>query len=271
MAEPTFDRARFVAALATRRLGHSMVVRAETGSTNDDAWDAAFAGAADGTVVVADAQARGRGRDGRAWHTAPGRGLAMSVLLRPGCDRERLATAPLVVGLALVRALDAWGVSAELKWPNDVLAGGRKLAGVLCESRRLADGADAVVAGIGVNVSQAADDFPAALRGAATSLVLEGHALERERVAAAILNALEPLWDEHQEGDRRQALDAWRGRARFWGRTVTVRTPAGVITGVASGLGDDGALVLRADHGGEVRVLAGDVLPAPGVAATGAP
>jgi BirA family biotin operon repressor/biotin-[acetyl-CoA-carboxylase] ligase len=242
-----------------------MIVRAETGSTNDDAWDAAFAGAADGTVVVADAQLRGRGRAGRSWQTAAGRGLALSVLLRPGCDREAAATAPLVVGLALVRALDAWGVSAELKWPNDVLARGRKLAGVLCESRRLADGADAIVAGVGVNVAQRPEDFPVELRDTATSLAIEGHVLERERVAAAILNALEPLWDELEQGDPSAALDAWRARARFWGRTITVRTPGGEITGVATALAADGALVLRSEHGGERRVLAGDVLPAPAV------
>ena len=166
MAEPTFDRARFDSRLATRRLGQAVLLRAETSSTNDDAWDAAAAGAADGTVVIADHQSRGRGREGRAWHDAPGHGLALSILLHPGRDRAAFATAPLVAG-------------------------------------------------------------PPELRDLATSLRLAGHTLDRESIAAAFLNALEPLWDAHREGDGRAALEAWRARARFWGQLVSVRTPFG--------------------------------------------
>src|SRR3989442_1713981 len=135
LVDSTFDRARFTARLATQRLGRMLLLRGETESTNDDAWDAASAGAADGAVVIADHQTSGRGREGRTWHDAPGHGLALSVLLQTGCDRTAFATAPLVAGLALARALDAHGVDAELKWPNDLLLGDRKLAGVLCESR----------------------------------------------------------------------------------------------------------------------------------------
>jgi len=260
LAEPAFDRARFGARLTTRRLGRTLLVRAETGSTNDDAWDAAAAGAADGTAVVADHQSRGRGRDGRTWVDAPGRALALSLLLVPGCDRGAFATAPLVAGLALARGLDALGVDAELKWPNDLLLAGRKLAGVLCERRRLAGGGDAFVIGTGVNVAQRADEFPPELAGGATSLHLAGHTgITREDVAAAYLNALEPLWAEHHEGDASAALDAWRARARFWGRAVTVRTPSGALVGEALALAADGALVVRTAAGDDVRVLAGDV------------
>src|SRR5262245_338936 len=117
--------------LATRRLGRTLVARSETPSTNDLAWEVLAAGATDGTVVVADAQPLGRGRAGRTWHLATGRGLALSLVLHPGCDRHQTATLPLVAGLALARALDGLGVSATLKWPNDLMAGGRKLAGIL--------------------------------------------------------------------------------------------------------------------------------------------
>jgi BirA family transcriptional regulator, biotin operon repressor / biotin---[acetyl-CoA-carboxylase] ligase len=259
LAEPTFQRAHFASRLATRRLGRALVLRAETSSTNDDAWDAGAAGAADGTVVIADHQARGRGREGRAWHDAPGRGLALSILLHAGGDRAAFATAPLVAGLALARGLDTLGVDAELKWPNDLLLGGRKLAGLLCEHRPRAEGTAAFVIGAGVNVTQAAGDFPPELRDHATSLWLAGHALDREAVAAAFLNALEPLWDAHQAGDGRAALEAWRARARFWGRPVSVRTPSGTLAGSALALADDGALVVRTAAGADVRVLAGDV------------
>ena len=259
MAEPTFDPRRFNSRLATRRLGRTLLLRGETASTNDDAWDAAAAGAPDGAVVVADHQTRGRGREGRAWLDAPGRGLALSILLHPGHDRSPSATTPLIAGLALARALDAHGVDAELKWPNDLLLGGRKLAGLLCESRRRGDGAVEIVLGAGVNVAQAADDFPPELREHATSLRLAGHSLERETVAAAFLNALEPLWDDHAADDGRAALEAWRARARCWGRPVSVRTAAGTLTGRALALAEDGALVVRTAAGEDVRVYAGDV------------
>jgi BirA family biotin operon repressor/biotin-[acetyl-CoA-carboxylase] ligase len=268
LAEPSFDRVAFNERLRTQRLGRTLLVRAETASTNDDAWDAALAGVPDGAVVVADDQTRGRGRGDRVWHQAPGRGLALSVVLHAGCDRAGLSTAPLVAGLALVRALDACGVATDLKWPNDVLARGKKLAGILCETRRDADGEDVVVIGAGVNVLQSRDEFPDELRERATSVALEGGVASREAVAAGFLDALEPLWDEHQEGDAAAALEAWRARARFWGERVTVRTPAGEVTGVAYGLAADGGLLLRTDSGAEVTIVTGDVVPAGAPATT---
>jgi len=268
LANPTFDRARFVARLATRRLGRSLVARAEVESTNDVAWEALGSGAPDGTAVVADVQTRGRGRAGHAWHTAPGHGLALSVLLHQGCDRRQMGTLPLVAGLALARALEALGARADLKWPNDLLLAGRKVSGILAESRRTFAGTDAAVIGVGVNVSQGQEDFPPELRSLATSLAMEGCRTTREDVAAAFLNALEPLWAEHQEGDRRAALEAWKARATFWGRTLRVTNGAGAdVTGIARGLDEYGALILERGTGESVTVLAGDVealAPEPG-------
>ena len=258
-ADSTFDRAAFVGALRTRRLGHVLVARAEVDSTNELAWELAQAGADDGTCVVADVQTRGRGRQGRSWHTAPGRGLALSLLLHPGCDRAALATAPLVAGLGLARALEVLGVQALLKWPNDLLAGGRKISGILVESRRGADGADIVVMGVGVNVSQRPEDFPPELGETATSILREGVETTREQVAAGFLNALEPWWDEHQEGDPARAIAAWRRRAGFWGRQVTVTTPAGPVRGVARDLDDRGGLVIEPEGGAPITVYAGDL------------
>jgi BirA family transcriptional regulator, biotin operon repressor / biotin---[acetyl-CoA-carboxylase] ligase len=259
LAEPSFDRRAFARLLATHRLGHTLIARAETPSTNDLAWEALAAGAADGTVVVADGQPQGRGREGRTWHLAPGRGLALSLVLHQGCDRRQGGTLPLVAGLALARALEALGLVASLKWPNDLMAGERKLAGILCESRRLPAGTDAVVIGVGVNVAQQRDDFPAEVRPLATSLAMEGCRTTREAVAAGFLNALEPLWAEHQEGGRDAVLEAWKRRADFWGRMVTVRTPAGPLAGIARDLSPDGGLVLRLESGREVVALAGDL------------
>jgi BirA family biotin operon repressor/biotin-[acetyl-CoA-carboxylase] ligase len=263
LAEPTFDRARFESRLTTRHLGRWLVARAEVESTNDVAWDALAGGTPDGTAVVADAQTRGRGRAGRSWHTAPGRGLALSVVLHLGCDPRPSGMLPLVAGLALARALERLGARGQLKWPNDLLIGGRKVAGILCERRRVSSG-DAVVVGVGVNVTSRDTDLPA-LETPATSLALESVETDRETVAAEFANALEPLWDELQEGSRERVLEAWRARASFWGMPVTVRTPSGAVTGVARTLDPDGGLVLTLSSGREAVVIAGD-LEVPGLA-----
>jgi len=265
----TFDRVVFAQRLGTRRLGRTLIARGEVGSTNDVAWEACAVGAPDGAVVVADAQTHGRGRAGREWHTTPGRSLALSLLLRPGGDRGAVGLLPLAVGLAVAQALESLGARPALKWPNDVLLAGRKVAGVLCESRGPArTGApreaavpmrDGVVVGVGVNVAQTREELPAEIAGTATSLSLEGVVTVRETVAAAVLNALEPLWHGLQHGERAALLEAWSKRAGFWGRDVAVRTPAGEVRGVARALDPDGALRLERPDGTEALVLAGDL------------
>jgi BirA family biotin operon repressor/biotin-[acetyl-CoA-carboxylase] ligase len=140
LAEVSFDRRAFAASLATRRLGRHLVARAAVGSTNDLAWEALAARAPHGSAFVADHQTRGRGRDGRIWHTAPGQGLALSILLTELPAGDGLPLLPLAAGLALARALDGTGADAELKWPNDLLIGGGKVAGILCESRAGGEG-----------------------------------------------------------------------------------------------------------------------------------
>ncbi|MEO5989048.1 MAG: biotin--[acetyl-CoA-carboxylase] ligase [Candidatus Eisenbacteria bacterium] len=254
-----FDQRSFLSLLPTRRLGRTVLVRKVTSSTNDDAWDALGAGLGDGVVVVADRQEAGRGRNGRLWEHAEGCGLAMSIALHLGCDVRQAGLIPLGVGLALAQAAARLGIESRLKWPNDVLVSGRKLAGVLCEVRRIPQGGDAVVIGVGVNVGHTLENFSPELRVIATSFRLEGVETTPEAVAAAFLGAFEPLWPELQEGDRSAVLDAWSARAAFWGEPVTVRTPSGPVTGVAQRLDRDGGLVLRLEGGTERLVLAGDL------------
>jgi BirA family biotin operon repressor/biotin-[acetyl-CoA-carboxylase] ligase len=166
---------------------------------------------------------------------------------------------PLLAGLALARGLETLGARAELKWPNDLLLEGRKVSGILAESRGTGDAIDRAVIGVGVNVSQMAVDFPPEIAALATSLAIEGVATTREEVAAEFLNALEPLWSDLQEGGRETLLDAWRARAGFWGRTLRVVGTAGVREGIARDLDANGALVLEADDGSRFTVVAGDI------------
>ena len=273
MADPRFDRGRFAARLGSGRLGCNVRVLAETGSTNDETWAAAEAGAADGLVIVAEAQTRGRGRAGRSWNTVPGKSLALSVLMRHAAAPSGLAALPLAAGLAVARALERLGAAPALKWPNDVLLEERKVAGVLCESRHAArapsfppgprsqaeDGAFPVVIGVGVNVSQGPGDFPPELAGTATSLAMAGIVTDRETVAAGFLNELEGLWLVLRSGGQADVLAQWSARARFWGRPVVVRTPAGEVRGTARALDADGALVLAGPDGAALAVRAGDL------------
>jgi BirA family biotin operon repressor/biotin-[acetyl-CoA-carboxylase] ligase len=260
LADSSFELHLYYERLTTRWMGRALMTLAATDSTNDVAWTALEHGAIDGFAVVADAQLRGRGRAGRAWHTAPGKGLALSLLLHRQASVP-VGLLPLASGLALARALDRLGAEPRLKWPNDLLLGGGKVAGILAEAR----GAEGLVVGFGVNVAEREEDFPPELadsdRPAPTSLAMEGITARREEVAAALFDALEPLWTDLVERGREPLLRAWTERASFWGERVTARTEAGARTGIARALDSGGGLILELEDGSRVTVLAGDVDP----------
>jgi BirA family biotin operon repressor/biotin-[acetyl-CoA-carboxylase] ligase len=241
-------------------------VVAETGSSNADLLAAAAAGAAEGTVLVAEAQTAGRGRLARRWVTPPRAGLTFSVLLRPGgVPAALLGWLPLLAGVAAaasVRAVAA--VDATLKWPNDVLAGEKKLGGILAERS-----GTAVVVGIGINVWQARADLPP--DAAATSVALAAGAGVtgaglRERLLAGLLDELGRWYlawrDQASPGDADACglREEYARRCATLGREVTVTMPgAGPVTGTAAGVDGAGRLEVRT-AGGPVAVTAGDVV-----------
>ena len=238
-------------------------VLASTGSTNADALALAREGAPEGTVVVADEQTAGRGRLGREWVSAPGAGLWCSTLIRMPASGGR-GLLPLLAGVAVAEAVRRHGVEASLKWPNDVVIDGpaldgtpgpRKLAGILAES----DGEDAVVIGIGVNVSQSAGQLPVA---SATSLLLEGSRVSRDELLVEILTGLHTGIESLRREGAGFALDAYRALCLTIGREVVVALPSGeVVTGRAVGVGDDGQLHVRTAEK-TMSVAAGDVIHA---------
>jgi BirA family biotin operon repressor/biotin-[acetyl-CoA-carboxylase] ligase len=222
-------------------------------STQRVAFELAEQDAADGTVVVADTQTAGRGRRGRVWHDAPGDSLLISIVLRPRLHVADLPKLSLAAAVAVAEAIHlTTDLDARLKWPNDVLANGRKLAGILLESRIVAG--PIVVAGIGVNLRQRT--FPAGLADTATSVDLEGgRAVGREELLEAVLAAFE-RWRRGLEREGFAALRArWLTLADTIGRAVTV----GEHAGIAVDLAEDGALVLR-QAAGVQHVFAGEVL-----------
>lgn len=226
-----------------------IVVLAATGSTNDDARRLAAEGAPEGTVVLAERQTAGRGRLGRAWDS-PGRlGLYLSVLLRPQDPPERLGRYAITAAVAVCAACrELAGDAVVVKWPNDLLASGRKLGGILSELRQGPDGADLIV-GIGLNVGHAAEDFPESLRGRATSLRMlrNGASIDREDAAVAVLRAFGTAL-------ARLRADAWPEVASRFLRYAPeatgrrVRLASGDV-GVTSGLDESGALRVDAAGG----------------------
>ena len=230
-----------------------------TGSTNADLLALAADGAPEGTVLAAEAQTAGRGRMGRAWQL-PAAALMFSVLLRPRTVPARRGWVPLLAGVAVVCAVRAvTGLDARLKWPNDVLVGGRKLAGILAEQS-----ADAIVAGVGINVSTTRAELPVET---ATSLALEGVAQAgRPRLLCAALGEIERQYLAWAGGPDPGDPDACGLRQEYrrccatLGQQVRVEFPGGgAANGTAVDLDADGRLVVRTAQGA-VAVSAGDVV-----------
>jgi BirA family transcriptional regulator, biotin operon repressor / biotin---[acetyl-CoA-carboxylase] ligase len=246
--------------LNTHDLGRTLHAHEELASTSDLAKELAEAGAEHGEVVIAETQTAGRGRRGRAWSSPPRKNLYFSVVLRPELPPARAAELTLVASLAICDALRQAGVDAGIKWPNDLLVGGRKIAGILTELAAEPDRVHWVVLGVGVNVNAAPEDFPPELRDEATSLLIErGEPAPRALFAAACLTALEDWLDVHEERGFEAIRQAWRERSVTLGREVVVRTDGREIAGVAEDLDADGALLVRTAAGGLERVLSGDV------------
>ncbi len=245
--------------LNTHDVGRELPWYEEIGSTNDRAKELAEAGAEHGVVVIAERQTAGRGRRGRPWVSPARKNLYFSVVLRPDLPPARAAELTLVASLAVCDALRQADVAAGIKWPNDVLASGKKIAGVLTELAAEPDRVHWVVVGVGVNVNAAAEDFPAELRSEATSILLErGTPAPRALFAAACLTALESWIDRHAEEGFGVVRDGWRARSVTLGRAVVVRADDREIVGTAEDIDDQGALLVR-DAQGLQRILAGDV------------
>jgi BirA family transcriptional regulator, biotin operon repressor / biotin---[acetyl-CoA-carboxylase] ligase len=226
-------------------------------STSDSLKDKAREGAAEWTAVLADEQTEGRGRQGGRWASPPGN-LFLSVLLRPPEDVQ-LGVLPLLAGVAVRDALLPFGVDGALKWPNDILVGGRKIGGILTEASWSEGRVDSVVVGVGVNVGLRAQEAPEDIRGRATSVWIE---TQRHApvwaVAAEVLGAMR-LWYHALALDGPDAVvAAWRSRALpWWGRVVEVQSGDEVLRGIARGVESSGALALELPDGRRVSLLGG--------------
>lgn len=249
-------REEIEAGLHTKWAGREIVCLEAVDSTNRYAKGLARAGAAHGTLVLADMQTAGRGRRGRGWISPPGENIYMSLILRPEMPPAQAAKLSLLTALATANAIkNVAGLDVRIKWPNDVVIGGRKVCGLLLEMDGTADRVESVVAGVGINAHQT--EFDSEIARTAGSLdLLAGRRIPRAAVVRAFLQEFERAWALSAA----DMMDAYRARSATLGQRVQVIGLSGTYTGMAEDVTDSGSLRVRADEDGEVReVLAADV------------
>lgn len=262
------------AALSTKTLGRALHLLGETSSTNTIAVALAQGGAPDGTVVIAESQTAGRGRLGRQWHSPPGKNLYCSIILRavPTPDRvaQWLSWVPLISAMATARAIQVRNaLRPSVKWPNDILIGRRKVAGLLCESGGWGTPLAFVVVGIGINVNSHPETFPPNLRELATSMAAEaGRPFDRAALLATLLSELEIRCETFLLGRPTDVMQEYLARCSTLGQRVRVNLASGhSVEGWAETIAPDGSLrIIREGapdgsyDGSVVDIRAGDVV-----------
>lgn len=250
----------------TTVIGRRIEMHEQVGSTNDLAREAGRRGEPEGLLILAEEQTSGRGRLGRRWVAPPHTSILGSLLLRPRFSPQHAFHLTMAAALAIhdtiaMADFTAYGMVPSIKWPNDVLANGRKIAGVLSESEFSGGDWDFAVVGFGINVNSNPEDL-GPTRTPATSFAREmGVAADRVLVLARVLMFFEDAYLQLQNGQHRYVYERWSRALETVGRPVKVQEPGGLVTGTAVGVDPDGALLVRTSPGEHRRVLAGDVLP----------
>ncbi|HEY5523614.1 MAG TPA: biotin--[acetyl-CoA-carboxylase] ligase [Desulfuromonadaceae bacterium] len=244
------------------RVGQRLEFLKLTASTNADAFRLAEDGAVEGTVVLADSQTGGKGRRGRVWTSPAGVNIYCSVVLRPAIMPHEAPQLTFLSAVAAARAIEqTTKLTPEIKWPNDLLISGKKVAGLLNEMSAETDGINFVILGIGVNLNMTADQFPGDLRHPATSLLLEsGVRVDRSRFTSTMLNELDQLYADFLAHGFGPIREEWQRRCNASGRRVLVNDSGTECTGGRFiGIDSDGALLLRSDDDTVHRITCGDV------------
>ena len=245
----------------TKIIGRDVRVFEQTTSTNDVIEKLARDGVKEGVVVFAESQTKGRGRLGRKWISPAHKGLWFSLLLRPDLRPQEVTQLMVASATALRRAIHSeTGLNSEIKWPNDILVRGKKVAGILTEMSAELDRVQHVILGIGVNVNTGASEFQPELRKLATSLKIEsGRAILRADLATAILYELDRNYARVCAGGFAALADEWEAHCTTIGRDVTIQVGERRLRGRAESLSDEGALLLRTEHGHLESIIGGDV------------
>ena len=246
--------------MKTRWIGRDVRYFASIDSTNLYARRLGEEGAPEGILVIADEQTAGRGRSGRSWSTPPGSAIAMTLLLRPKIMPERISMVTLVMGMAVARAVrELYGLDAGIKWPNDVVVGGKKICGILTEMSSEMTAVNYIVIGVGINAN--VKEFPEEISATATSVSLEtGKDAVRAELIAAVMKAFEEYYESFTaDADMRSLKDAYNAMLVNVNRQVRVLEPGNEYTGEALGIDEAGRLLVKCEDGSVSRVYAGEV------------
>lgn len=259
----SFQVEAFQRHLCTRVIGRRCRYFLEVTSTNTIARMLGQQGAAEGTIVIADAQTAGRGQAGRVWISPPERNIYASIILRPALAPTHTPLLSLLTALAAVDALRQAGVPCGVKWPNDVLIGDRKVAGILTEMHTDGERVHFVVVGIGVNVNMTQAELghhlgPIAHTATALQIAL-GHEVSRERLLAALLRHFEQWYDRFSAHGGTVVQSAWEERSLMSGRRICARTADAVWEGTAEGIDALGRLRVRRDDGSWLTLISAEV------------
>ncbi len=242
-------------------IGKRIIYTPETGSTNSDLFRLAEEGAADGTVLLAERQTAGKGRLGRRWDSPEGVNLYCSLILRPDIQPFEAPQLTFLSAVAVVRAIrSVTDIRPAIKWPNDILLNGRKVAGLLNEMNAETDRVLFVVLGIGVNINMRGEQFPPGLRYPATSLFLEtGAVITRNVFTATLLKELDYEYKRFRDSGFAPAREEWASYCNAAGRELQVNFGSSSLRGMFAGLDYDGALLIKLPDGNIERILSGDL------------
>lgn len=243
-------------------IGKEIIFFQSTTSTNDKAIEIAEkVEDLEGVVIIADAQERGRGRFGRTWVSPPGVNLYFTILLKPPFHPKEATLLTLMSAIATASAIrEHTGLNASIKWPNDILIGDKKVGGILLEMKSHMDRVIFVAIGIGVNVNMPLDMLPEDIRIFTTSLKEEkGESIDRVKLLGCMLSKLEYWYKILLKDNKKILINEWLRLDSTTGRNVEVQTAKGIISGIAGGIDNEGALIIRLSSGVTERVCAGEV------------
>jgi BirA family biotin operon repressor/biotin-[acetyl-CoA-carboxylase] ligase len=250
--------------LKSETMGKTIYLFEEVGSTNDVAFELARNAVPDGTIVIADSQTKGRGRLQRKWLSLQGLNLYISVIFRPTIQAKDAPLFTLITSIALVETIKNNGVEPSIKWPNDVLINGKKTAGVLTEMQTRAEKVDFVVVGIGINLNMTRETMEKEMEEiaeTATSIREEtGYEIDRSKFTAELINELQIWYQKFQKEGRHRIIQEWMERWGAINRRVQVKFDENAVEGIASGIDENGYLVLKKDDGTNETIVAGDVI-----------
>ena len=246
--------------LAGKMIGHRLFYYDEIGSTNDEAFRLGEKGAPEGLVLVADSQSSGKGRMQRIWYSPPGANIYTSVILRPPAGMLQSTQIPIAAGVAAAETInDFCPGRAWIKWPNDVLIGGKKVCGILAQIKMSGQAVDFVVVGIGINVNLAREQFPQDIQEIATALAIEaGREISRPELIIRLYENMTKWYRELIQNGFASVRERWLNRSEMIDKTVSIVFHNEAVSGKAVGLDEDGSLILLTANNQKMSVSAGD-------------